>query len=210
MDWVLDFDVIRYDNKTINSIINKCLIQIEYGLIRAPYKLKNIFNEKFFNNRCREQYYLFRNLYIIHCNKNVPINEFKNLSFTLKDIDYTFNLTYKDLFIEENNEYIFSIVFDTNTNNKDGYWILGKPFMKKNSLVYDLDRKIIGLYKEEDGGKMKEKNGSNNYIFLFLNLLIISILVIIGLVIYIIFYIKKTRKNKANELTDDFDYIPTE
>ena len=35
VDWVLDFDVIRYDNKTISSIINKCLIQIEYGLIRA-------------------------------------------------------------------------------------------------------------------------------------------------------------------------------
>ena len=173
-------------------------------------KLKNYFNEKYFNNRCREEFYLFRNLYIIHCDKSLPINEFKNLSFILKDINFTFILTYKDLFIEEKNDYIFSIVFDTNTNNKDGYWILGKPFMKKYSLVYDLDRKIIGLYKENNGGEIDEKNGSNNYIYIFLILLAISIIIIIGLVIYIIFYIKKTRKNKANELTDDFDYIPTE
>ena len=210
VDWVLNFDMIRYDNKTIGSIATKCLIQIEYGLIRAPYKLKNFFKEKYFNNRCREEFYLLRNLYIIHCNKNVTINEFKNLSFTLKDIDFTFILTYKDLFIERKNEYIFSIVFDNNTNNKDAYWILGKPFMKKFPLVYDLDRKIIGLYKEKNGGKIDEKNGSNIYIYIFLILLIISIFVIIGLVIYIIFYIKKTRKNKANELIDDFDYIPTE
>jgi len=214
VDWVLNFDVIRYDNKTIGSIITKCLIQIEYGLIRAPYKLKKFFNEKYFNNRCREEFYLLRNLYIIHCNKNIPINEFKNLSFTLKDIDYIFTLTYKDLFIERNNEYIFSIVFDTNinTNNQDGYWILGKPFIKKYSLIYDLDRKIIGLYKENDGNEIDEKNKfkSNNYLYVFLILLVISIFVIIGLVIYIIFYINKTRKKKANELIDDFDYIPTE
>ena len=170
VDWVLDFDVIRYDNKTISSIINKCLIQIEYGLIRAPFKLKNYFNEKYFNNRCREQFYLFRNVYIIHCDKSIPINEFKNLSFTLKDIDFTFTLTFKDLFIDVNNEYIFSIVFDTNTNNKDSYWILGKPFMKKYSLVYDLDRKIIGLYKEykeKNGGEINENNGANKYIIKF-------------------------------------------
>ena len=58
VDRALNFDAIRYDNETIISITNKCLIQIEYGLIRAPYKLKNYFNEKNFNNRSREKFYI--------------------------------------------------------------------------------------------------------------------------------------------------------
>ena len=147
VDWVLDFDIIRYDNKYIYTSIKKSLVQIEFGLIQAPFELKKFFKDNFFNNKCREEYYSKRNITIIHCDKSLNITEFKNLSFILKDIDYEFILSYKELFIEENNEYIFSIVFDNNVDNRDSTWILGKPFMKKYSLVYDLDRKIIGLYK---------------------------------------------------------------
>ena len=55
VDWVLDFDFIRYNNKTINSIAKKSLIKIEYGLIQAPYNLKKCFNDNFFNNKCNER-----------------------------------------------------------------------------------------------------------------------------------------------------------
>ena len=70
------------------------------------------------------------------------------MSFILKDIDYEFILTYKDLFIERDDEYIFSIAFGTYILNKNPMWIFGKPFMKKYHLIFDMDRKIIGLYKE--------------------------------------------------------------
>jgi hypothetical protein len=71
--------------------------------------------------------------------------------------------------------------------------------MKKYQLIYDLDRKIIGLYK---GNSSK---GFNFYILF----LIILILVIIGLIYYIFFYIKTPRKIRANELEDDnYLYLP--
>ena len=205
IDWVLDFDAIRYDNKTITGIITKSLIQIEFGLIMAPFSLKKHFNDRFFSNRCREEFYSQRNITILHCDKSLDISNFKDISFILKDIDHQFTLTYKDLFIEKDNEYIFAIVFDNNTFNANPIWILGKPFMKKYQLVYDLDRKIIGMYKENN-------NDENSYKYIiYISAISILGIIVVGLVIYIIFIIKKPRKNRAFELNDDnFDYIPTD
>ena len=204
VNWILDFDIIRYDNKTINSIITKSLIQIELGLIVAPFKLKKFFNDIYFGNKCNEKFYLKRNITIFHCDKRFNITEFKNLSFILKDIDYEFILTYQDLFIEENDEYIFSIVFDENIDNNYQTWILGKPFMKKYQLIYDLDRKIIGLYKDNKN----HTNNSNGIKIFYIILIIILVLIIIGLIIYIIYFTTKKRRRKAYELDDDnIDYI---
>ena len=204
IDWVYDFDAIKYDNKTIKGIKTKSLIQIEFGLILAPNNVKKYFIENFFLNNYKEENYDKRNITIIHCDKSLDITKFKDLSFILKDIDYQFILTYKDLFVEYNNEYIFSIVFSTNQISKEPYWILGKPFMKKYQLVYDLDRKIIGLYKNK---KNLSSANSNNIIYIFI--LSILVLIIIGLAIYIFSLLKKPRKSKAFELDDEnFDYIP--
>ena len=204
LDWVLDFDFIGYDNKIIKSIITKSLINIEFGLIQAPFKLKNYFNDNFFKNKCKEKFYLTRNITLIHCDKNFNITNFKNLSFILKDINYEFILTYKDLFIEENEEFIFSIVFNNKTNNKDSVWILGKPFMKKYQLIYDLDRKIICLYKDN----YKEGKKMNKNLYIYILLIIILSLIVLGLIIYIIYIFIKQRRKKAFELNDDnFDYI---
>ena len=139
------------------------------------------------------------------------MNNFKNISFVLKDIDYEFVLTYKDLFIEKNNEYIFLIAFDHNVAKTSPIWILGKPFMKKYQLVYDLDRKIIGMYKQKKVGDEGSLNNNNNSIFfIYIGIISALIIVVAGLVIYIIFLVKKRRKIKAFELDDDnFDYIPT-
>jgi hypothetical protein len=124
------------------------------------------------------------------------------LRFILKDIDYEFILTYNDLFIEKENEYIFTIVFEANKSKEDDIWIFGKPFMKKYQLVYDLDKLIIGLYKENINNK---KRNLNYYI---ISLIVLTSIVII-LIIYIIYYIKKPRKHRVFELDEDIDYIPS-
>ena len=147
-----------------------------------------------------------RNVTIVHCSSNFDITSFKNLIFELKDIETQFVFTYKDLFIKENNEYIFGIVFDEDVDAKDPTWIFGKPFMKKYELVYDLDRKIIGLYKE--GSESPSEKSKVNVVFIIL--LIILILAVAGLSYFIFFYLKKTRKSRAFELNDDnFDYVPS-
>ena len=199
IDWILEFDMIKYDNKTIERINNKCLIKIEFGLIQAPFNLKNYFVDNYFKNQCNQEFIIIKNIVIISCNKNFDISTFKNFSFVLKDIDYEFVFTYKDLFIDNGSKYIFSIIFDLKINDKDNTWILGKTFMKKYQLIYDLDRKIIGLYKANS-------NKGFNFYILFLVLLIF---VIISLIYYIFFYIKTPRKIRANELEDDhYLYIP--
>ena len=198
VDWILHFDIIRYNNKSIPYEDKLGFIQIEFGLIQASFRLKKYFNDNFFKNQCIEKFNEKRNITILHCDKNFTINNFKNLTFVLKDINVEFILTYEDLFIKQDNEYIFGIVFDENKDNKDATWILGKPFMKKYSLVYDLDKNIIGTYK---GNKEEENKNIMN-----LTLLILSIslgIIIIILVSFIIYYIKKTKNNVALESNDD-------
>jgi len=205
VNWVLNFDIIRYNNKSVNVGSKKSLINIEYGLIQAPFKYKNYFKNNFYGDRCSE-FNDKRNVTIVHCSSNFDITSFKDLIFELKDIETQFVFTYKDLFIKENNEYIFGIVFDEDVDAKDPTWIFGKPFMKKYELVYDLDRKIIGLYKE--GSESPSEKSKVNVVFIIL--LIILILAVAGLSYFIFFYLKKTRKSRAFELNDDnFDYVPS-
>ena len=206
VNWVLNFDVIRYNNKSVNVGPKKSLINIEYGLIQAPFKYKNYFKNNFYGDRCSEKFNDRRNVTIVHCSSNFDITSFKDLIFELKDIETQFVFTYKDLFIKENNEYIFGIVFDEDVDAKDPTWIFGKPFMKKYELVYDLDRKIIGLYKE--GNESPIEKSKVNVVFIIL--LVILILAVAGLSYFIFFYLKKTRKSRAFELNDDnFDYVPS-
>jgi hypothetical protein len=206
VNWVLNFDVIKYNNKSVNVGSKKSLINIEYGLIQAPFKYKNYFKNNFYGDRCSEKFNDKRNVTIVHCSSNFDITSFKDLIFELKDIETQFVFTYKDLFIKENNEYIFGIVFDEDVDAKDPTWIFGKPFMKKYELVYDLDRKIIGLYKE--GSESPSEKSKVNILFIIL--LVILILAVAGLSYFIFFYLKKTRKSRAFELNDDnFDYVPS-
>ena len=206
VNWVLNFDIIKYNNKSVNVGSKKSLINIEYGLIQAPFKYKNYFKNNFYGDRCSEKFNDRRNVTIVHCSSNFDITSFKDLIFELKDIETQFVFTYKDLFIKENNEYIFGIVFDEDVDAKDPTWIFGKPFMKKYELVYDLDRKIIGLYKE--GNESPSEKSKVNVVFIIL--LVILILAVAGLSYFIFFYLKKTRKSRAFELNDDnFDYVPS-
>ena len=191
--WVLNFDSIRYNNKSISLGPKKGLVNIEYGLIQAPSRFKNYFKENFYGGKCEERFYSKRNVTLIHCKNNFDITSLKNITFILKDIGVEFVLTYEDLFVKENNEYIPT-------------WIMGKPFMKKYELVFDLDRKIIGCYK--DGADDSGNAGKIN--ILFVVLVVILGIVVIGLVIFIVNYLKKPRKSKAFELDDDnFDYAPS-
>ena len=78
--------------------------------------------------------------------------------------------------------------------------------MKKYSLVYDLDKKIIGTYIGN-----KEEEGKNPINLTLLILLIALGILVIGLIIFIIFYLKKPRKIRASELNDDnYEYFPNE
>ena len=219
INWVLNFYSINYDNNIIfDATITKSLIKIDFGLIQAPFKLKDYFLKNVLLGQCNQKFYSERKIYMISCEKSFNFSNFKNLSFIHKEFEYEFILTYKDLFIENDDKYLFGIVFDNiiDEDNDKSYWILGKIFMKKYQLFFDLDKKIIGLYKtinkedddenDDDDGDDEKKNKFNSIYII----VIILALIVIGLIAFFVYLLKKKRKNLANELSDEnFDYIPS-
>ena len=129
----------------------------------------------------------------------------KKIQFFNKDYNYTFELNPNELFIKNNNFYFFLVYFDHYPTDN---WILGKPFLKKYQLTFDMDGKTIGFYTNIN------KNGKYFYVkktskFTAIAL-IFCILIIIGLVAFIFIYLRRRqfKKRNANELDDDFTYIP--
>ena len=77
--------------------------------------------------------------------------------------------------------------------------------MKKYNLIYDLDKKIIGLYK----GYNEEEKNDNQRNLVYIILLIVLGVIVVALIAFIIYYLKKPRKNRAYELNDDnYEYFP--
>ena len=110
-------------------------------------------------------------------------------------MNYTFEIDLKDLFYTLNDMKYFLILFPVQHSYD---WKLGLPFFKKYNLYFDLDKKIIGIYKNI-------KTFSFNFV-IFLVIILIAIIIGMGIFIYHILK-KKTRKIRANELNDDFEYI---
>lgn len=216
IQWVFDFDEIKYDNESIPIplMTKQSLVKIDFGLILAPFIIKQYLRRKFFAPNCIEKNDPKRNITIFHCTKKLNITNWKNISFVLKNIDNEFVLTYQDLFIETDDEYISLFAFDSiYLPSHTPLWILGEPFLKKYQLVFDLDRKIIGVYKENNNSNKNDiENKINNqygYNIIYIVVIIILSLIVIALVVYIIYYIKKPRKYRPFELDDNFDYIPS-
>ena len=192
INWIIDFDEIFYSNIRIKGI-KKILLKIEFSFIIGSKEFFDVIKKEFFdnNNKCKLDNNNIYKYYI--CDNDVDLTKFNNVSFGLKDIKYYFNFTYKDLFFELNNKKYFQILFNVNETIKE--WVFGKPFFKNNFLVFDSDRKIIGMYLNSN----KDKFNKSFYHIL----IIIFIIIIIILIIYIIFYLKKykfIRTKRGNEL----------
>ena len=185
-------------------------------------------NAKFINNI---EYYFFKqyiekkmcffntinidgHIYIIYdCIKTpyspIKIQDFPTINFYHKDLNFTFKLTYEDLFEEINDKYYFLIVYDLKSTDT---WKLGKPFLKKYNFVFNAENKTMGFYdknniinaKDNDISKRIKifdiKNLNKNSLiimFVFINILLIVLIITMkknG---------KKKRKNKINELKDE-------
>ena len=194
--WLVNINDIKYGNSTLNSNNYKCLINIEFGLISAPGSMRSYFLDYYLNkNDCHPNVY---NNYIFYFCPENKIRNFKDLYFYSKELNYTFVLTYTDLFIKDNDKYIFGIVFDDNDFQYNSVWVFGHIFLKKYFLTFDLDKRIIGLYT-------KIEKYESNWRLIFDVVLIVLILC---LSLYILFYLKKPRKIRANELQEDnYEYI---
>ena len=215
-----------------DSVINfndsvQASLDISLNYILAPTSVFENITEYFFKdylnkNICKfnqinvNSYY---NYTVISCNKNDfdinDIKKFPTIFFEHVNYNYTFNLTYEDLF-EEFNDSILFLLYSQQYSN--WYWRLGKIFLKKYKFIFNQDSKTIGFYRNYNINDKNEDNSSDNekntFGFLtnknfWINFVwIISCIICLGLGVYFGHkYIKKEKKKRINELQDDdYDY----
>ena len=151
--------------------------------------------------------------YVYYCDNNVDFSKMKNLYFYNKDLNYTFEFTYKDLFYynELDKRYYFLIIFEINTGNNR--WLIGEFFFKKYQLIFNQEKKKIGLYvgKSDNNNDQEETWLSKNKWYIILIVFLVILIIIISIISYLYIKSKQKRKIKANELIDDnYDYTINE
>ncbi len=195
--WNLFFNKITFNNvKFIGSTI--CNIDYESNLIFAPIEYKKLVLQKFINkngDKCEEVRNEKKHSFFI-CDKSVNIKSIPKISFVSNELNFDFEVDYKDLFKEINGKLYFLVAFEDTREFKR--WKLGTPFLKKYKFIYAQSNKLIGFY-------VKTSNDNNFFgkiIWLFILLFIIIILIYIIIKIRVI-----KRKKRLNEVEDIYQYV---
>ena len=114
------------------------------------------------------------------------------------------NLTFsaKDLFLERDDKIYFFISYDW---HKDDQWVFGSILLEKYITVFNNDLKKLNILKKKNNSDDNNNKGTLILIIVLIVIFTALIFTFIGLV-----FGKKinTRKKKANELEDDYDYSP--
>ena len=234
MAWGMEFSQIslKYNENNIEeitNITNKSEIIATFPYIKGVSKYFEYINKTFFDeliekNICYvidfHKHDLYTNIksYGYACDSNSKLfmdnlnNKFPDLILYNHDINRNFTLTKNDLFAFNNfddsdNNLYFLIVDGIDDEDR---WILGIPFLKKYVISYDYDSKRIGFYKNY--GKIVDIIEPDDGINFFSNIAfkIIIIIICAGIIFNLgmLFqrYLKSSRKKRANELDDDYEY----
>jgi len=226
--WDMHFNKVFYLRGTdFEKVINKNIDFYNQGTLSPSSSLivgtlnyeENIkydfFQELISYGKCTRVSKQFSIFYYCYKNKTSEedLKKFPTLYFYNSELNYTFELTYKDLFFEKGNFIYFYIIFYDFPEDAQNYywsfisrWELGMPFLKKYFFTYDYDGKCIGYYNEKkiiinnDVNKYNNKNIKNRT---FLWIIISIIFVFILGMFFIRKYIFKNRKIKATELQNN-------
>ena len=213
-EWAFNFDTIYYGNKIFSDNYSKdALIKSEYGLTIGPTNYENIINEFFKNeNKCSLYYTKVEgtNFKYYSCEEDFDETKMDDLIFELKSINFNFTFHGKDLFFTENKKKYFKILFVDYYSQT--YWYLGREFLKKYRLRFNPDKKLIYIPLGNNETKSTQKSNKKSIFKQAHTWIIFSFgIVIIGLIVFIVFYLKKyPRKKRANELIDDDNYDYTQ
>lgn len=200
---------IKSGNHELNSDI--IIFAHEIGLIIGSTDYYDIISQNFFNKFYKEkcQTKIFQidgvypnffniNYYYFVCDKDIDIKKFPSLIFNNSEIQFNFEFTYEDLWIEYNNKKFFLVVFPI-SDELEFYlrFLIGNLFFKKYDVSFDADRKIVGFYD-------KNKKYHDNHFYWFL----LFFAILIGIFLYLISVIKKykkrfIKKKSAHELEEE-------
>jgi hypothetical protein len=216
LKWDIIFDRIYSNDKNLNSIDSDIHadLSINYDYIVSPKeyfeKLILPFFNSYIDNKICQFSEIKQNVYIyevIYCDKNSfyiqDISRFPSLFFYHHDFNYTFELTFKDLFEEINNNYYFLIVKNAGHFNED-LWKMGRVFLKKYQFSFDQDSKMIYFYPNMNNNNYKkneeEKNNKENTKFntSYIWIAICIICLIVGIFIGTRMIIRIEKKEQMN------------
>ena len=193
---------IKESKKGIFAIENKYII----GSKDYQKSIEDNFFKKYIDNKIcyyetikNNQKYL-----VLICDKtsSFDINSFPTLYFYHRIFNYTFEFSKEDLFLEKNDKYIFLIFFMEYGNS---YFTLGKLFLKKYLLVFNIDSKTIGFYNSILEYESEQIINSVSVYYKILGIIIILIACGIGFVFAKKVY-EQTRKKRLNEIEEQYEY----
>ena len=204
--WSLTFDKIYYSNSELFQIQRNCILSIENKFIISTFQYFNLVRD-IFGKKCKN-YQVDYNFQYLSCDKDIDKEFTPEINFFNKELNITFTFDYNDLFVDDGDSLNFLVA--TYADTDEGYWILGKPFFKKYLLLYNMDSKMVGFYKNKTPKITDniETNGKKTFSFntsIFINILLFIIIIILSFALYHC-YINK-RRIRANELEDKFNYI---
>ena len=201
---ILYKDLLWYQHEVCNLNPSLGVIISSHGY--REYAFRYLFNYL----KCYSFFYL--NKYnAFYCDKEIKEelkSRFPSIIFVQKKLNYSFELTYDDLFIEKGNYIYFLVVFDNEEYYKynEDFWVLGKPFLKKYFFSYDLNETTMTFYREiendEESGKFVNFIKNN-----FLLIILVAALILIFAIVIFVFakcFCCKKRRNE-DELKDNDD-----
>ena len=202
-------------NKEFNIDINSRYISVSEKLfdeIKTQYMLDN--------DACQKVITHFNYYITMYCDKNKYLSltdnykKLHNLTLNIDTIRENITFSPQELFLEKDDNLYFFIRVDK-SNHYEERISIGTILLEKFVTVFDDDAKCLYILKtldmiidpSKDGQKSKKENTTLKIVLIcvFSFILCAVIFIVVGKV-----YGKKlfTRKKKANELEDNFDYTP--
>ena len=225
LKWDITFNRIYCDDDNQYNITEKvpqASLSLDYDYIVAPIDFIEQIILPFFNpyiiklicniHEIKKGAYEYE---VIFCDKelfkNDDLRKFPTIYFYHNEFNYTFELSYEDLF-EEMNDNIFFLILKNKRNFHRNLWKMGKIFLKKYHFSFNQDSKMISFYNNmkayNQHGTNKnnimdksQKNFNTNYIWIIICVVCLICGIYIGNRIIV-----RNRKLRANELEDQYDY----
>ena len=222
LSWMFRFDKIflefNHNNnvaiynltKNLEAVIDYNL-NIIYGTLEFMELIENIFFNKYIKNGiCKKNFISNNNLIYYECGLSVDLKTFPEIFFVHKTLSSKFVLSFEDVFVFDNNKYIFLIWLDTNENKN--VWKLGKPFLKKYLFTFDLDKKTIGYYcnkKDLSNDSIKEEQAI--YVkYTIIKLVLLSFIAFVLCYIITKVYYRKKKQNRNDKKLTELIYMKEE
>jgi hypothetical protein len=214
-NWKIKFRDISLGDVHLNNLTTELIFDSE--VIIGPREVDNLLlnlflqdelkNKNCFQGSFYQKAHYITTLKYYYCDisiKNEIYEALPNINMNSREFNYTFEIKKDDLLYTEGNYVFFNLLFFIEENN---IWLFGKPFSLKYQFVFNPDSKQIGIYNPDYIPEETGQNSIKKKVWLVLIIILLCLIftvlgVIIGKKLY-----GMRRKQKANELVDDFEYL---